>query len=660
MSNLNQLTTEAISILRCIHEDQLEDRSAYRNEIRRLTLSGLSLAFSNFEHFLDRYGYLSIDQRSDTLQLTSNGLEAVKSDIQRLKSLNDDVLYHFSKEIKDGVQKSAPTTIKAGKRFDHHYIRFEGIGRGGLGSVWRAEHLKTGRRIAIKTLEGIDEIITSGRKSTLKKRLERVIRQLAQLNHPFICPILDLSVHHTPPYYVMPLYSGGSLRDLIRSGPISPEVGLNLFNQICLGVQHAHQQSVPHLDLKPENILLDERGNVRLFDFGISRAVARQIAQVGRQSYVGFGSVAYMAPELMKDPTHEAESVDIYSLGLLLYEILIGELPGRRSPMPSQLIEGLPEPIDELFDLMTQDRVERRPRSMSEVLEILNRVPPFDRLSSQAMVMTFHQATLELPGLKSLDIPELEETIDIQRHKRVDRRDSSSLLSSSAISRTKEKISKEEAVPSSVVDQLESVAQSTEETALSATHTPATSSSDSKALASTETLYENESNEEGQQEPQETPSLQPSPTPISSLQSTLPESAPSILNRATDIIPQPLIHETEQSNDPIDDEDPLIELEELEDDELLSSAPLIDVMSSTPNPARHNLIEEAEEALEERLTPEDEFAEDATTSLQNSPAHTDSHSTPSSWPPSPTPLPQTKRSSTMTRQLLERKRREQN
>lgn len=414
MPNLNRITLEALSILKCVLEDQLEERYAYRNEIKRLTFGGLTLPFASLEHFLDRYGYLSIDQRSDTLSLSSSGLEAARHHETRLSSLDDDVLFHFAKELQDLAENETNKRIYTGKRFDQHYIRFEGIGRGGLGSVWRAEHLKSGRQVAIKTLEGIDELVTSGRKSTIKKRLERVVRQLATLNHPFICPIIDLSVHHTPPYYVMPLYQGGSLRDLLRQGPMSPEVALNLFYQICLGLKHAHAREVLHLDLKPENILLDEQGNVRIFDFGMSHTIAKQVAQHGRHSYVGLGSVAYMAPELLRDAQLESVSVDIYGLGLILYELLVGELPGRRSPMPSEVIEGLPRPIDELFDLMTQDHPDQRPQSLDAVLEVLNKVPPFDQLSSQSVVMIFTQSPLKLPGLQTLDLPELEEAEDVK------------------------------------------------------------------------------------------------------------------------------------------------------------------------------------------------------------------------------------------------------
>ena len=228
MHQLNPLTQEALSVIQAIYEDHQEDRYAYRNEIHRLTASGLSNAFGSLEHFLDRYGYISIDQRHDALHLTSSGLAAAQGQESRLKSLNDDIQYHFAKEIAEGLVKDAQN-INAGKRFDQHYIRFEGVGRGGMGSVWRAEHLKTGRPVAIKTLEGIDEVVSQWKKKCPSKTFRTKIRQLAELDHPFICPILDLSVHHTPPYYVMPLYTGGSLRDLLFQGPLQPEVALNIF-----------------------------------------------------------------------------------------------------------------------------------------------------------------------------------------------------------------------------------------------------------------------------------------------------------------------------------------------------------------------------------------------------------------------------------------------
>ena len=99
MNQLNPLTQEALSVIHAIYEDHQEDRYAYRNEIHRLTASGLSNAFGSLEHFLDRYGYISIDQRHDALHLTSSGLAAAQGDANRLKSLNDDIQYHFAKEI---------------------------------------------------------------------------------------------------------------------------------------------------------------------------------------------------------------------------------------------------------------------------------------------------------------------------------------------------------------------------------------------------------------------------------------------------------------------------------------------------------------------------------------------------------------------------------
>ncbi|MBM4292959.1 MAG: serine/threonine protein kinase, partial [Deltaproteobacteria bacterium] len=406
MTALHRITIELLHLLRAVAEDVSEERLSYRNELRRLTLSSVSLPFSEYEHFLERYGYWTLEHRTDSFTLSQAGELAARGDEQRLKSLDEDARYHFHKELEQLAPAAAPAL--SGQRFDQHYIRFDGVGRGGVGSVWRGEQLKTGRAVAIKTLEGLDELMTMGRKSTLKKKIERVLRAVARLDHPFVTPVLDLSVHHTPPYYVMPLCGGGSLRDLLAAGPIYPEFGLNIFAQVCLALEHTHAQGVLHLDLKPENILLDARGNAQVFDFGLSRVVGKQVALSGRQSYVGFGSVAYMAPELLRDPLVETPAVDIYSLGLILYEILVGELPGRRSPMPSAVIKALPAPIDELFDAMVQDSPQRRPRSMGEVLALLNQVPPFDRLSQQSMSILFSAPPVTLPGLKAVALPEPE------------------------------------------------------------------------------------------------------------------------------------------------------------------------------------------------------------------------------------------------------------
>jgi serine/threonine protein kinase len=618
MKKMNRLTQEALSVLKAIYEDQVEDRFAYRNEVHRLTASGLTCSFGSLEHFLDRYGYVSIDQRHDALLLTSSGLEAIHGESQKMKSLNDDIQYHFAKEIADGILKET-IAVNTGKRFDQHFIRFEGIGRGGVGSVWRAEHLKTGRSVAIKTLEGIDEVITSGRKSTLKKRLERKIRQLAQLSHPFICPILDLSVHHTPPYYVMPLFTGGSLRDALAHGPLQPEVALNLFSQICMGIQHAHGKDVLHLDLKPENILLDERGNVRLFDFGMSRTIAKQVAQVGRQSYIGFGSVAYMAPELLRDPQAEAASIDIYALGLILYEMLIGELPGRRSPMPSDVIEGLPLPIDDLFDAMTQDSVTQRPKSMMEVLKTLNQVPPFDRLSSQSMVMTFIESPFQLPGLNHLEIPEFEESTDIQKESRSSAREELKLETSR--SKSDQILSAEPPPKSRPADSSHQVPPSVE---LSHTSTPAEEVLLKDLNALTEATQSHPTDLLSDEDMKTTDTGRPSPLvdnyhKSQNMAGHSDQTVDPYLSSSTPIIDISEISEADVKM--IEDSLEVLEdLDELEDEEpmLMSSMPKTALSYTTErNKERDSLVQEVEERLTDQVF-DDDFMEDEATALHDS------------------------------------------
>ncbi len=406
---MHRIVEESRLVLRAIYDEIIDERKPYRSDIRRLCAHQLTLPFADYEHFLERYGFLTIDRRFDLYELTLAGREASETIPHRLKTLNDDAMYHFQQELESGkFDQAKPQT---GKRFDQQWLRFEGIGKGSVGCVWRGENLKTGAPVAIKTIEGIDDLLVAGRKATLKKQIEEVLRLQANLKHPFITSILDINLHYPVPYFVMPLCKGGSLRSLINQGSIEPEVALNLFAQICLALEYAHQHGLYHLDLKPENILINEQGNIQIFDFLISRSIARQVSQIGRQSYIGYGSVAYMPPELMRDPTLKHPTIDIYALGLIFYEMLVGNLPGRRSPMPSQSIEGLPLPVDQLFDAMTQDSATQRPQNMGEVLQILNLIEPFDRFAERGMMVFYTKPPTILPGLSAIDLPEPNITV---------------------------------------------------------------------------------------------------------------------------------------------------------------------------------------------------------------------------------------------------------
>ena len=194
-------------------------------------------------------------------------------------------------------------------------------------------------------------------------------RKAAQLSHPNIAMILDGNTSRDYPYLVSEYVSSGSLRRVLkRAEKIPPELSVKVFLQILHGLGHAHQRGVIHRGLKPENILFDRSGNVRITDFGMARVVERDQAVI-QHVYVGMGSVAYMAPELFTSPKSLDKRSDLYAVGIIFYEMLARKLPGRRSAMPTELHEGLPKVIDDLFDKLTQDDPEDRYSTVDEVLE---------------------------------------------------------------------------------------------------------------------------------------------------------------------------------------------------------------------------------------------------------------------------------------------------
>ncbi len=152
--------------------------------------------------------------------------------------------------------------------------------------------------------------------------------------------------------------------------------------QTLHALRAAHRERVFHRGLKPENMLIDSYGNLKLSDFGFARIVERD-ASVIRQVYVGMGAVAYMAPELFGDPTSAGPQADIYALGIIFYELLAGRLPGRRSPMPSDIDPKLPRGLDDVFDAMTRDSRSERYPSVDDILEDFEKIDGMSELLAQ-------------------------------------------------------------------------------------------------------------------------------------------------------------------------------------------------------------------------------------------------------------------------------------
>lgn len=391
-----RVVEDARRILRTVRAEIERGRRPYASDVRRLSERSLALRFPEYVQFLEKYGFLTIDRRTDTLVLTAAGEQVVDGHDARMRGMAGDAKYHFGDRLNAAPLADDPGVEAV--RVDGRYLKYELIGRGGLGTVWRGHHLALDRPVAVKLFEGLSEVFRPDQQEEARRRMELAVRSHARLVSPFVVQILDQNADHEPPYFVMELAEGGNLRGLLESGPLSAAVAVRYFVQVALGLKAAHAQGLLHRDLKPEAVLLDGAGNVKLSDFGLTRIAERDGARV-RQAYVGFGSVGYMAPELFRGSAAGGPAVDIYALGILLYEMLTSELPGRRSPMPSQLVAGVPTDLDELFDQMTQDDPASRPADIDQVLTALWTSKDVVALLDARQAPFFVEPPMALPGL---------------------------------------------------------------------------------------------------------------------------------------------------------------------------------------------------------------------------------------------------------------------
>jgi serine/threonine protein kinase/Tfp pilus assembly protein PilF len=206
-----------------------------------------------------------------------------------------------------------------GKSISHYRI-IEKIGQGGMGEVYLAEDTKLNRKVALKFLP--PQYVSD---QDLKTRFKREAQAAAALNHPNIITIHEVSEYEGRPYMAMEYVEGGSLRDLIGADKMSVAQVTNLAAQISEGLAKAHQAGIVHRDIKPQNILIDADGRPRICDFGLAK-LRREV--VLTQTGTTLGTIAYMSPEQARgeEVDHRA---DIWSLGVVVYEMLTGQRPFR-------------------------------------------------------------------------------------------------------------------------------------------------------------------------------------------------------------------------------------------------------------------------------------------------------------------------------------------
>ncbi len=225
----------------------------------------------------------------------------------------------------------APSPSELQEHFDDLTI-LERIGQGGMGAVYKAVQPKLDREVALKVmLHGAEADLTFG------ERFNREARTLARLSHPNIVQIFDFGERSGHCYLLMEYVDGMTLRQLMQMDQVSATEALELVPQMCDALQYAHRHGVVHRDIKPENILVDQAGVVHIADFGLAKLVEdKGMAPTLTQADQIMGTPHYMAPEQIEQPLKVDHRADIFSLGVVFYELLTGQLPLGRFKPPSE------------------------------------------------------------------------------------------------------------------------------------------------------------------------------------------------------------------------------------------------------------------------------------------------------------------------------------
>jgi serine/threonine protein kinase len=252
------------------------------------------------------------------------------------------------------------------------------LGQGGMGAVYKARQRKLDRLVALKILP-----LQAGSDPSFAERFAREARALARLNHPNVVGVHDFGEVGGLYYFVMEYVDGVNLRQLLETGQLTPDEALKIVPQICEALQYAHEEEIVHRDIKPENILLTKRGRVKIADFGLAKLLGAPpsgFSLTGSQQIMG--TPFYMAPEQMQKARTVDHRADIYSLGVVFYEMLTGELPLGRFAPPSQKV-GVDQRLDEVVFRALEKEPEHRYQHISEVKSAVERIAANESAASR-------------------------------------------------------------------------------------------------------------------------------------------------------------------------------------------------------------------------------------------------------------------------------------
>jgi len=252
------------------------------------------------------------------------------------------------------------------------------LGQGGMGMVYKARQRQLDRLVALKILP-----VRGSSDPAFAERFSREARALAKLNHPNIVSVHDFGQTGSYCYFIMEFVDGVNLRQMEQTQRLTPEQAIEIIPKICDALQYAHDEGVVHRDIKPGNVLIDKKGRVKIADFGLAKLLGKKEGEAHlTQSNVVMGTPHYMAPEQMNNPLTVDHRADIYSLGVVFYEMLTGELPIGRFAPPSQKVQ-MDVRLDEVVLRTLESEPARRYQHVSEVRSdvesisgIMEKLPP--------------------------------------------------------------------------------------------------------------------------------------------------------------------------------------------------------------------------------------------------------------------------------------------
>lgn len=279
---------------------------------------------------------------------------SLRAEVDSLLAAADDVRTTFMQGVPMGnallSEASSPVTLQPGDNFEQRFRLVRKLGEGGMGQVWLAEQSSPVRRqVALKLIRAgmYDESVV--------RRFQAERQSLAIMDHPAIAKVFEAgTTEHGQPYFVMEFVPGLPITEFCDEKKFTIEQRLELFVQACEGVQHAHQKAIIHRDLKPANILVievDGKPVPRIIDFGLAKAITRapdddQVTRLG----VFVGTPGYMSPEQADPHSGDIDTrSDVYSLGVILYELLTGSVP----------LETRKQPLDEILRKLREDEAPR-------------------------------------------------------------------------------------------------------------------------------------------------------------------------------------------------------------------------------------------------------------------------------------------------------------